>query len=51
MWIQFLLIAAIIVLAVFMMRRTGADSHLAIRRLLMGLFVVVAVLSVLFPSG
>lgn len=50
MWIQFLLIAAIIVLAVFMMRRTGADSHLAIRRLLMGLFVVVAVLSVLFPK-
>lgn len=50
MWIQFLLIAAIIVLAAFMMRRTGADSHLAIRRLLMGLFVVVAVLSVLFPQ-
>lgn len=51
MWIQFLLIAAIVVLAAFMMRRTGADSHLAIRRILMGLFVVVAVLSVLFPSG
>lgn len=50
MWIQLLLIAAIIILAVFMMRRTGADSHLAIRRLLMGLFVVVAVLSVLFPQ-
>ncbi|MDF2506548.1 MAG: hypothetical protein K0Q52_407 [Microbacterium sp.] len=50
MWIQILLIAAIVVLAVFMMRRTGADSHLAIRRILMGLFVVVAVLSVLFPQ-
>ncbi|CAD5138681.1 DUF2304 domain-containing protein [Microbacterium sp. NRRL B-14842] len=50
MWIQFLLIAAIVVLAAFMMRRTGADSHLAIRRILMGLFVVVAVLSVLFPQ-
>lgn len=50
MWIQILLIAAIVVLAVFMMRRTGADSHLAIRRLLMALFVVVAVLSVLFPQ-
>lgn len=50
MWIQILLISAIIVLAVFMMRRTGADSHLAIRRLLMGLFVVAAVLSVLFPQ-
>ncbi|WP_309065048.1 DUF2304 domain-containing protein [Microbacterium sp.] len=50
MWIQILLITAIVVLAVFMMRRTGADSHLAIRRLLMALFVVAAVLSVLFPQ-
>lgn len=50
MWIQILLIAAIVVLAVFMMRRTGADSHLAIRRLLLALFVVVAVFSVLFPQ-
>ncbi|MGM7697411.1 DUF2304 domain-containing protein [Microbacterium sp. A84] len=50
MWIQILLIAAIVVLAVFMMRRTGADSHLAIRRLLMGLFVIAAALSVLFPQ-
>lgn len=50
MWIQLLLITAIVILAAFMMRRTGADSHLAIRRLLMGLFVVVAILSVLFPQ-
>lgn len=50
MWIQFLLIAAIVVLAVFMMRRTGSDSHLAIRRLLMGAFVIAAILSVLFPQ-
>lgn len=50
MWIQFLLIAAIVVLAAFMMRRTGADSHLAIRRILLGLFVLAAVLSVLFPQ-
>lgn len=50
MWIQILLITAIIVLAVFMMRRTGADSHMAIRRILMAMFVVVAVLSVLFPQ-
>ncbi|MEJ1087394.1 DUF2304 domain-containing protein [Microbacterium sp. Mu-80] len=50
MWIQILLIAAIVILAVFMMRRTGADSHLAIRRILMGMFVIVAVLSVLFPQ-
>ncbi|MGF3055842.1 DUF2304 domain-containing protein [Microbacterium sp. YY-01] len=50
MWIQFLLIAALIILGALMMRRTGADSHLAIRRLLMMLFVVAAVLSVLFPQ-
>lgn len=50
MWIQIVLIAAIVVLAVFMMRRTGADSHLAIRRILMALFVIAAVFSVLFPQ-
>lgn len=50
MWIQILLIVAIIILAAFMMRRTGADSHLAIRRILLGLFVLAAVLSVLFPQ-
>jgi len=50
MWIQFLLIAAIVLLAAFMMRRTGADSHLAIRRILLGLFVLAAVLSILFPQ-
>jgi small membrane protein len=50
MWIQFLLIAAIVVLAAVVMRRTGADSHLAIRRLLLGLFVLAAILSVLFPQ-
>ncbi|MFD5215746.1 DUF2304 domain-containing protein [Microbacterium sp. NPDC058345] len=50
MWIQILLIVAIVILAAFMMRRTGADSHLAIRRLLMALFVIAAVLSVLFPQ-
>lgn len=50
MWIQFLLIVAVVVLGAFLMRRTGADSHLAIRRLLMMLFVVAAVLSILFPA-
>lgn len=50
MWIQFLLIGAIVLLAAFMMRRTGADSHLAIRRILLGLFVLAAVLSILFPQ-
>lgn len=50
MWIQFLLIAAIVLLAAFMMRRTGADSHLAIRRIILGLFVIAAALSILFPQ-
>lgn len=50
MWIQVLLIAAILALGVFVMRRTGGDSHLAIRRILFGLFVLAAVLSVLFPQ-
>ena len=50
MWIQFLLIIAIVVLGLLVMRRTGADSHLAIRRLLMLLFIIAAVLSILFPQ-
>lgn len=50
MWIQVLLVAGIITLAIFMMRRTGADSHLAIRRILLALFIIIAVLSVLFPQ-
>lgn len=50
MWIQFLLIGAILILGLVVMRRTGADSHLAIRRILMILFVLAAILSVLFPQ-
>lgn len=50
MWIQFLLIAGIVALGAVFMRRTGADSHLAIRRILMMLFIVAAILSVLFPQ-
>ena len=50
MWIQLLLIAAIVLLAAFVMRRTGSDSHLAIRRILFGVFVVAAILAVLFPQ-
>jgi len=49
-WIQLLLIAGVIVIGGLLMRRTGADSHLAIRRMLMGLFVVAAILSILFPQ-
>ncbi|WP_460800595.1 DUF2304 family protein [Microbacterium sp. GXF6406] len=50
MWIQLLLIVAFIALAIIMMKRTGADSHLAIKRIFLGLFVIAAVLSVLFPQ-
>ena len=50
MWIQILLIVGVIAIGAVFMRRTGADSHLAIRRLLYGLFVLVAVLSILFPQ-
>lgn len=50
MWIQLLLIAGVVVIGVLLMRRTGADSHLAIRRMLMGLFVLGAILSILFPQ-
>lgn len=50
MWIQLLLIAAVVALVAVMMRRTGADSHLAIRRLLMMLFAVCATLAIIFPG-
>ena len=50
MLIQLLLIGAIVILAVFVMRRTGSDSHLALRRILFALFVIAAILSVLFPE-
>lgn len=50
MWIQILLIVGVVIIGAVFMRRTGADSHLAIRRLLYGLFVLVAVLSILFPQ-
>lgn len=50
MWIQILLIVAIIVLGGFLMRGTGSDSHMALRRIGFALFIVVAVLSVLFPQ-
>lgn len=32
------------------MRRTGADSHLAIRRIIFGGFVLIAMLAVIFPQ-
>jgi hypothetical protein len=50
MLIQLLLIAAILALAILLLRRPGSDSHLALRRLVFGLFALAAILSVLFPQ-
>jgi small membrane protein len=50
MLIQIILIAAIVVIGILVIRNPGSDSHLAIRRLLLFGFVIVAVLSVLFPQ-
>lgn len=50
MWIQIILIAAIVVIAVVFLRRPSSDRHLAIQRLLLTAFAAVAVVSVLFPQ-
>lgn len=50
MWIQFLLIAAVVLLGSFFMRRTGADSHLALRRIGFLFFIIAAVMAILFPQ-
>lgn len=50
MLIQIILIAAIVVIGFLVIRNPGSDSHLAIRRLLLFAFIIVAVLSVLFPQ-
>ncbi len=50
MWIQILLILGVVLIGAVFMRRTGADSHLAIRRMVYGVFILVAVLSILFPA-
>lgn len=50
MWIQILLILGVVAIGAVFMRRTGADSHLAIRRIIYAAFILVAVLSILFPA-
>lgn len=50
MWIQILLVAGVIVVGLFLARPAGGDSHLALRRLFMAGFVIVAILSILFPQ-
>ena len=50
MLIQIILLAAIAVITVLLTRSTAGARHQAVRRLLLAGFVVLAVLSVLFPS-
>lgn len=50
MLIQIILIVVIVTIGILLIRRPGSDRHLAMRRLLLGGFVLIAVLSVLFPQ-
>ena len=50
MIIQILLVIGVIAVGLFLARPTGGDRHLALRRLFMALFVMVAVVSILFPQ-
>lgn len=50
LWIQVILVAAVIIIGLFLTRPSGRDSHLALRRLFLAAFVVVAILSILFPQ-
>lgn len=50
MWIQIVLIAAVVIIGIALIRRPGGDVHLAIRRLTLMAFVIGAVLSILFPQ-
>lgn len=50
MWIQILLVAGVVIVGLFLARPAGGDSHLALRRIFMFLFVIVAIVSILFPQ-
>lgn len=50
MWIQIILVIAVLVIGLALARPSGGDNHLALRRLFMVGFVVVAVVSILFPQ-
>lgn len=50
MLIQIFLVVGVIAVGIFFTRPTGSDSHLALRRLFLGAFVVVAILSIIFPT-
>ena len=50
MWIKVLLIAAVLVVAFFLVRSTTDTKNVALRRLLLLVFVVLAVISIIFPD-
>ncbi|WP_461474668.1 DUF2304 family protein [Microbacterium sp. HJ5] len=50
MWIQILLIAAVLVIGFILIRRPQSDSHQALQRIGLLAFIAIAVLSVLFPQ-
>lgn len=50
MWIQILLVVGVILAGIFLARPARGDSHLAVRRLFMLLFVIVAIVSIMFPQ-
>ncbi|TFB53941.1 DUF2304 domain-containing protein [Cryobacterium tagatosivorans] len=50
LWIQVILVTAVILIGLFLTRPSGRDSHLALRRLFLAAFVLVAILSILFPQ-
>jgi hypothetical protein len=50
MWIQIILVIGVVVVGLFLTRPSGRDSHLALRRLFLAAFVVVAIGSIIFPQ-
>lgn len=49
-WFQFLLVIAIIGVTIFALRSLRSDKSLAMKRLLALLFIVAAVLAIIFPT-
>lgn len=50
LWIQIILVVGVILVGVYLTRPAGGDVHLALRRLFLVGFILVAVLSIVFPQ-
>ncbi|MDD7385337.1 MAG: DUF2304 domain-containing protein [Actinomycetaceae bacterium] len=50
MLIKILLIAAVLVIAYYLVRSTAKSKNVALRRLLLAVFVLLAVISIIFPD-